>query len=233
MYEFRAETPTQYDFMSRVSPCRFEAKSSHKMGYSFPQKEYPFLSSYLLFHPSLWHSPPQLSFVRSSFPIEKEELGLGSLVMRSRFAWLEITEWLGPLLAEDMFCFWTQMGFSHWHEPIFDCFCEWLWAEYRTGSTHSLLISVSMLWCTIMPMNLLPRSICEIRKGGQKMKGKGGRMIISLCMLQLNTLWQVQLLSVLNGWNVSCSMVVWHEHKSLVICSVGNDKSIVFSLYNI
>lgn len=50
MYEFRAKTPTQYDFMSRVSPCRFEAESSRKMDSSSPQKGHPvFEDPYLLF----------------------------------------------------------------------------------------------------------------------------------------------------------------------------------------
>lgn len=43
MYEFRAKTPTQYDFMSKVSPCRFEAESSHKMDSSSTQKGVPSL----------------------------------------------------------------------------------------------------------------------------------------------------------------------------------------------
>ena len=50
MYEFRAKTPTQYDFMSGVSPCRFEAESSRKMDSSSRQKGHAvFQDPYLLF----------------------------------------------------------------------------------------------------------------------------------------------------------------------------------------
>lgn len=141
MYEFRAKTPTQYDFMSRVSPCRFEAKSSRKMDSSSPQKRYP---SWIPSFYSFQCSPPPRSHL-PSFPIEREDPGLAALLMRSCFAWLVITEWFSPLLVEDVFCFWTQMGFSHWHEPVFDCVGEGVWAKHSTGSALSLLISVSVL----------------------------------------------------------------------------------------
>lgn len=67
------------------------------------------------FYSSLHCRPPH--FHLPSFPIERGDLGLAALLMRSCFAWLVITEWFSPLLDEDVICFWTQMGFSHWHEP--------------------------------------------------------------------------------------------------------------------
>lgn len=45
------KTPTQYDFMSKVSPCRFGAKSSLKMDSPSSQKGASFLES-LLFIPA-------------------------------------------------------------------------------------------------------------------------------------------------------------------------------------
>ena len=162
--------------MSRVSPCRFEAKSSRKMDSSSPQKGYPFWVP--TFYSSLHCCPPHPH--PSSLPIERGDLGIVAPLMRSCFAWLVITEWFNPLLVEDMFCFWTQMGFSHWHEPVFDCVGEGVWAGHSAGSALSLLISVSVLWCTITPLNLLARSICEIRKEGAEMKGEWGRIVISL-----------------------------------------------------
>lgn len=98
MYEFRAKTPTQYDFMSRVSPCRFEAESSRKMDSSYPQKGHPvFEDPYLLFlAPFFFFFFP---------PIERGDLGRAAPLMRSRFAWLVISERFSPLLVEDVFCF--------------------------------------------------------------------------------------------------------------------------------
>lgn len=61
MYEFRAKTPTQYDFMSKVSPRRFEAKSSLKMDSSCPQKGVSFFES-LPFIPSFIAAPNVLIY---------------------------------------------------------------------------------------------------------------------------------------------------------------------------
>ena len=108
MYEFRAKTPTQYDFMSRVSPCRFEAKSSRKMDSSSPQKGYPFWVP--TFYSSLRRCPPSSSSALLSNR-ERGDPGLAALLMRSCFAWLVITEWFSPLLVEDMFCFLNTNGF--------------------------------------------------------------------------------------------------------------------------
>ena len=51
-------------------------------------------------------------------------MGLAAVLTRPCFAWPVITERFSPLLAQDVFCFWTQMGFSHGHEPSFDCVGE-------------------------------------------------------------------------------------------------------------
>ena len=128
MYEFRAKTPTQYDFMSGVSPCRFEAESSRKMDSSSRQKGHAvFQDPYLLFLAPFF-------FFFFFPPIERGDLGRAAPLMRSCFAWLVITERFSPLLGEDMFCFSTQMGFSHWHEPVFDCAGEGVRAGHSEGS---------------------------------------------------------------------------------------------------
>lgn len=128
--------------MSRVSPCRFEAKSSRKMDSSPPQKGYP--TGVPTFYSSLSCCLCSLSAVLLS-DWGTQDLGLAALLMRSCFAWLVITEWLSPLLVEDVFCFWTQMGFSHWHEPIFDCVGKGLWALHSKGCKIPLFISASLL----------------------------------------------------------------------------------------
>lgn len=178
MYEFRAKTPTQYDFMSKVSPSRFEAKSSRKMDSSSPQKGESFLSPYLLFLCPLL----LLSFSSTLFSNkEKGGLGVAAILMRSCFVWLVITEWLSPLLVKDVFCFWTQMSFLHGHEGISDWTSKRAWA-YRERPQTSYL---SICGCTIITLlNLLDRSICEIRKEGEEMKGERVRIVISISTLK-------------------------------------------------
>lgn len=126
--------------------------------------------------------------------------------MRSCFAWLVITEWFSPLLDEDVFCFWTQMGFSHWHELVFDYVGKGIGVGHSTGSALSILISVSVLWCTITLLNLLVRSICEIRKQQEEMKGEWSGIVISLSMLQLTRCGKYSCFR-----HIFCGTAVWHE----------------------
>lgn len=61
-------------------------------------------------------------------------------LMSSGCAWLEISERFSPLWEKgEMFCFWTQMGFSHWHEPGLIA-----WPTHRCdGATSRFLILIS------------------------------------------------------------------------------------------
>lgn len=166
MYEFRAKTPTQYDFMSKVSPCRFEAKSSRKMDSSSPQKGVSFLSPHLLFlRPSL---PPPRSHL-PCFPIKREETwDPAAILMRSCFAWLVITEWFSPLLVEDVFCFFEHKWvFRTDMNVFFDWAGKGVQAGHRVGSALSLLISVSVLLMYNYPSKFAGQIHLWDKRGGR------------------------------------------------------------------
>lgn len=204
MYEFKAETPTQYDFMSRVSPQRFKGKSSHKMDYSCLQIEHPILSScWPLFPPLLlpWgcsHSPFS--------PKDNEAWVLMDFYMDvdNQVNWV--------IISQGYVLFWeSKLFFSHLHELGFDCERKGVSCEYRD---HPLpFSSLYRAWCTIMPINLLIWSICEIREKLGEMKGWMGRNSNFPLYAWINTSWQVQLLSVLNSSNTS-PPVIWYDTRS-------------------
>ena len=136
MYEFRAKTPTQYDFMSRVSPSRFEANSSLKMDSSILEKE-----------EEKWNKGGDpLDFRSPSSAMVTWDLGVARLLMRSCFAWLAITEWFSLLWKGKCFVFEHKWVFhtdmNSFLIALAECECD------RAPSPSS---SQYLVWCTIMP----------------------------------------------------------------------------------
>lgn len=41
-----------------------------------------------------------------------------------------------PVISRGCVLFLTQMGFSHWHEPVFDCVGEGVWAGHSPLTSH-------------------------------------------------------------------------------------------------
>lgn len=173
--------------MSKVSPSRFEAKSSRKMDSSSPQKGESFFSPYLLFLCPLLPLPfPSALFSNK----ENGGLGVAAILMRSCFAWLVITEWFNPLLVKALFLNATVflLGFFCTDMKVFligptkGCEPGEVWrAPSNFLSQHRWL----WMYNYYPPVKLLDRSICEIRKEGEEMKGEQVRVVISISTLQL------------------------------------------------
>lgn len=215
MYEFRAKTPTQYDFMSRVSPYRFEAKSPHKMNSSPPQKGHPFgVPPFYSSLPS--HEPILCSSWRrsgSSSPLDEVLLCMAG----DNWVIWPVISW-GNVLFLNTNGFFTLTWTHFWlcrqrsHEP-----------GTMGGSALSLLILISVLWCTITPLNSPARSIYEISEEGEEMRGEWGTTVISLSTVQLtrsteqrcslrwaaqtHLLWQCAVTPGAQEWLLLCYLV--------------------------
>lgn len=137
MYEFRAKAPTQYDFMSKVSPCRFEAKPSHKMDSSSTQKGVSF--------------PPYSHL--SCFPIKT-----GGIWGR------QVSFYIAGYNRITTVSYIIKVN-SHWREPIFHL--VGLEVSTRDNMVSTGVASVNpCCWCHMTCLNLLDRSVREVSKGG-------------------------------------------------------------------